>query len=175
MNILKKISDRDRRLLFPAVIITAFLSLLLFVDFPLYKNGVEMERKSLAEEKRLKSIISMGQEYISARDEVEDIKERAFKGEGSALAGLDSVVSRAALKTRLSSLKPATSPVTDEMKRIKAELSFVKVSLIEASRLVEAIESDGHPITVERISIKATYEDPSLYNATLIVNTVEKD
>ena len=40
MNILKNISDRDRRLLFPAFIITAFLSLLLFVDFPLYKNGV---------------------------------------------------------------------------------------------------------------------------------------
>lgn len=175
MMLLKNISDRDRRLLFPAFIITAFLSFLLFVDMPLYKNGVEMEGKSLTEEKRLKSIISMGQEYISARNEVEDIKERAFKGEGSALAGLDSIVSRAGLKKKLSSLKPTTSPVTDEMKRIKAELSFDKISFLEVSRLVAAIESDGHPITVERISTKATYEDPSLYNATLIVNTVEKD
>lgn len=175
MNFLKNMSDRDRRLLFPAFIITAFLSLLLFVDFPLYKNGVEMESKSLAEEKRLKSIISMGQEYISARNDVEDIKERAFNGEGSSLSGLDSIVSRAGLKKRLSSLKPTTSPVTDEMKRIKAELSFDKVSFIEISRLVEAVESDGHPIKVERISTKATYEDPSMYNATLIVNTVEKD
>ncbi len=175
MNILKNISDRDRRLLFPAFIITAFLSILLFVDLPLYKKGVEMGSKSLAEEKRLKSIISMGQEYISARDEVEDIKGRAFNGEGSALAGLDSIVSKAGLKKKLSSLKPTTSPVTDEMKRIKAELSFDKISIIEASRLVSAIESDGHSVTVERISTKATYEDPSLYNAALVVNTVERD
>lgn len=175
MELLKNLSDRERRMLVPAAVVAAFLSLLLFADYPLYKKGKELEKKAADEGNRLKSIISMGQEYVSVRNEVEDIKEKAFKGEGSSLAGLDSIVTRSGLKKRLSSLKPTTSPVTDGMKKIKAELSLDKVSLPEISRMLAAIESDGHPVPVERISVKATYEDPSLYNATLVVNTVEKD
>ena len=175
MNIFKNLSDRERRLTVPAIIIAASVSLLMLVDLPLHRKGKELEKKAVEEEKRLKSIIYMGQEYISVKNEVDDIKERAFKGEGSALAGLDAVISRAGLKKRLSSLKPTTSPVTVEMKRIRAELSFDKVSLSELPKLLAAIESDGHPITVERISTKATYEDPSLFNTTLVVNTVERD
>jgi hypothetical protein len=175
MRLLKNMSERDRRLLVPTMIIAAFLSTLLFVDYPLYKKGKEFERKAGEEERRLRSIISMGQEYFSVKNEIDDIKDRAFTGEGSALSGIDGIVGRSGLKKKMSSLRPTTSPVADGLKRIKAELSFEKASLPEISRLVTAIESDMHPITIERVSIKATYEDPSSYNATLVVNTVGRE
>ena len=175
MNILKNISDRDRRFLFPALVIAGFVLVLLFVDVPLYRKGMEMEKKAGEEEKRLNSIISMGQEYLAVKDEVEDLRARAFTGDGASLAGIDSAVSRSGLKKRLSSLKPATTPAAEGMKRVRAELSLERVALDEVSRLLAAIEADGHPVAVERLSIKATYEDPSIFNVILVVNTVEKD
>lgn len=175
MNILKNLSDRERRFFVPAVVGAVFVSVFLFVDFPLYRNIVEFRKKTGEEEKRLKSLISMGQEYLSVRNHVDDIKERAFKGEGASLSGIDSTVNRAGLKKKLSSLKPTTTPVTDLIKRTKAELYFEKVSISEVSRLLTTIETDWHPVVVEKVSIKATYENPSLFNLTLLVNTVEKD
>lgn len=175
MGLLKNISDRDRRLLFPALIAVGFILVLLIVDIPLYKKGTEMGRKAGEEEKRLNSIISMGKDYLSIKDDVEDIKARAFTGDGAALSGIDSVVGRSGLKKRLSSLKPATTPTTEGMKRVRAELSFEKVALADVSRLMAAFEAEGRPIVVERLSIKATYEDPSLFNVLLVVNMVEKD
>lgn len=175
MNILKNLSDRERRLLVPAIVVTAFLSILLLVDIPLYKKGMDMRRKAVEEEKRLKSVISMGQEYLSKKNEVEDIRDRAFKGDGISLTGVDAVVSKAGLKKKLSSIKPTTTPVTDGMRMIKTDLYFEKVALNEIARLFAMMEADGHPLKVVNASLKATYENPSLFNATLIVNTVEKD
>src|SRR4030067_82918 len=120
MNILKNLSDREKRFFLPAVVGTVFVSVFLFVDFPLYRNIEEFKKK-------------------------------------------------------LSSLKPTTTPVTDLLKRTKVELYFEKVSISEASRLLTTIETDWHPVVVEKVSIKATYENPSLFNLTLLVNTAEKN
>lgn len=175
MNILKNLSDRERRMVVPLSIAAALFSVLLFVDLPLYKSSKELEKKATEEEKRLNSIIATGLEYIRIKNEVDDVNERAFKGEGASLAGLDALVTKAGLKKKLSSIKPASSPVTENIKRIKADLTFEKVSLSEISRLLTAMELDTHPVTVERIFTKATYEDPSLFNASIVVNMVERD
>lgn len=175
MELFKNISDRERRILLPAAVGAAILAIILIVDLPLYKAGAETARKAREEGNRLNSIISMGKEYVSIKYELEEIKERTFRGEGASLAGLDSLVNRVGLKKKLLSLKPTTTPVSEGMKKIKAELSLEKTALPELSRLLTAIESDGHSIIVERISVKATYDDPSMFNATLVLNTVEKD
>lgn len=175
MGLLKNISDRERRSLLPAILAAGFILVMLIVDIPLYKKGTEMGRKAGEEEKRLNSIMSMGKDYLSIKDDVEDIKVRAFTGDGAALSGIDSVVGRSGLKKRLSSLKPATTPAAEGMRRVRAELSLEKVALVDVSRLMAAIESEGHPISIERLSIKATYEDPSLFNVILVVNTVERE
>lgn len=175
MRLFKNIPDRDRRLLFPVLVVLGFLSILLFVDIPLYKRGMELDRKAGEEEKRLKAIISMGEEYLSLRDEVEYIRERAFSGGGASISEIDSVVSRSGFKKRLSSLKPATTPAALGLRRVRAELSFDRVALDDISKLMAVIGSGGRPAAVERLSIKAAYEDPSLFNAILVVNTVEKD
>lgn len=175
MGLLKNISDRERRLLFRILIAAGFVLVLLFVDFPLYKKGVEIGRKAGEAEKRLASIIAMGQEYLSIKDEVEDIKARAFTGDGAALSGIDFVISRSGLKKRLSLLKPSTTPAAEGMKRVRAELSIEKVALADVLRLMAAFEAEERPIAIERLSIKATYEDPSLFNVLLVVNAVEKE
>lgn len=169
------ISDKERRFVVPAVIAAVFIAVILFVDVPLYRYGVELQRKTVEEEKRLKSLISMGREYLSVKDQVDDFRERAFKGEGASLSGIDSALNRAGLKKKLSSLKPATTQAADGIKRTKAELYFEKISISEISKLLATIETDRHPIVVEKVSLKVTYENPSLFNLTLLVNTVEKD
>lgn len=175
MELLKNISDRERRILIPAAVVAAFIAILLLLDLPLYRKGAETSLKAGEEGKRLDSIITMGKEYISVKYEIDDIKDTAFVGEGASLTGLDSLVKRSGLKKNLSSLKPASTPVSDGLKKIRTELALEKIALADLSRILSAIGSDGHPIAVERISVKANYDDPSVFNATIVLNTVEKD
>jgi len=175
MGYLKNISDKDRRVLIPAAVVTAFAAILLFVDLPLYRTGIEKGQKALEEEKRLNSIIKMGKEHISIKYEIDDIKDTAFIGEGSSLSGLDSLIKGSGLKKKLITLKPTSTLVSEGLKKIKMELTLEKMALADLFRILTAIESDGHPIEVERISIKAAYDDPSMFNSTLVLNTVEKD
>ena len=168
-------SERERRLFGGGLVLAAFISTLLFVDVPLYRSGRDMERKAAAEQSRLKSIIAMGQEYLSVKDEVDEIRGKAFNGAGTSLSGIDAIVGKSGLKKKMASLKPTTTPVAEGIKAIKAEVAFERISLSDLSRLIAAMEADGHPMAIERISIKATYEDPSAFQATLIVNTVERE
>lgn len=168
-------SERERRLLGGGLMLAAFIATLLFVDVPLYRSGRDMERRAAAEESRLKSIIAMGQEYLSVKGEVDAIRGKAFNGARTSLSGIDAIVSKSGLKKKMASLKPTTNPVADGIKAIKAEVAFERISLSDLSRLIATMESDEHPMAIQRISIKATYEDPSTFHVTLIVNTVERE
>lgn len=174
MKLFKELTDRQRSFLFPVTIAAVFVSIFIFVDIPLYNKSRNLEKKIGEEERRLDLIISMGQEYLLIKDEIDDIKERAFRGEGASLSGVDSIVFRSGLKKKLSSLRPTTSPITDGTNKIKFELSLEKVTLSDISHLLSAVESDGHSINIDRVSIKTTYDDPALFNTTVVVNALEK-
>ena len=121
-------SERERRLLGGGLVLAAFISTLLFVDVPLYRSGRDMERKAAAEQSRLKSIIAMGQEYLSVKDEVDEIRGKAFNGAGTSLSGIDAIVGKSGLKKKMASLKPTTNPVAEGIKAIKAEVAFERIS-----------------------------------------------
>ena len=174
-RVLERLSERERRLALVAGTVAAFVSILLFVDVPLYGGGQQMEKRSGEEQQRLKSIVAMAEEYRLVRDELESIRRRAFNGAGSALSGIEAVVGRSGLTKKMASVKPTTNPIGDAIKAVKAEIAFERISLSDLSRLVAAMESDGHPMAIEKIVLKASYEDSAAFNATLILNTVERE
>jgi len=149
------------------------VAILLFVDWPLYTGARQLERGAGEERQRLASIVSMAREYVSVKTDMDDVRGTAFNP-GTSLAGLDAIVVRTGLKKKLASVKNTTKAVAEGIKTVKVEMSFEKIPLGAVSSLIAAMESDGHPVAIERIAIKATYEDPSFFNATLIVNTVER-
>lgn len=174
MKLLRTLYERERQpLIIFIIIIAAFVLAAIFVDVPLYRKWAEVKKRTIEEDKRLKSVISIGQEYISVRNEVEDIMDQAFKGDGSALAGIDAVVTRAGLKKRLSSIKPAIIPVTDGINRVRVELIMEKISLSDVSSFLEAVETYRHVVNIEKLSLKATYENHALFNVTIVANYVE--
>ena len=173
--LLRSLSERERRLLVGIALGVGVMSMLLLVDVPLYTSGRQLEKRSAEEQQRLTSIVSMSREYLSVKAELDEIRATAFSGGGASLSGLDVLVGKSGLKRKLASVKASTKPVTEGIKAVKAELSLERISLAELSRLIWVMESDGHPIAVERISVKATYDDPAAFTATLIVNTVERE
>ena len=174
-TLFRSASERERRLLAGIAIGVAVLSILLFVDVPLYRNGRQLAKRSAEERQRLTSIVAMSREYLAVKAELDDIRATAFNGGGASLSGIDALVGRSGLKRKMASVKATPKPIAEGIKAVKAEMSFERISLADLSALIAVLESDGHPLAVERISIKATYEDPAAFNATLIVNTVERE
>lgn len=172
MKLLRTLIERQPIIIFVIIMAVSVLAAI-FVDIPLYRKWAEVKKRGIEEDKRLKSIISIGREYISVRNEIEDIMEQAFKGDGSTLAGIDAVVARAGLKKRLSSIKPVITPVTDRIDRVKAELFMEQLALSDVSDFLKAVEADGHAVNIEKLSLKATYENYALFNVTIVVNYVE--
>ena len=175
MALFRSLTERDRRLLVGGAYLAAVISIVLFVDVPLYSRGRQLEKTSADERQRLASVMSLGRDYLSVKAELDGIRTTAFSGSGAALSGIDAVVVRAGLKKKMASVKATTRPIADGVKAVKAEMSFERISLADLSGLIGALETDGHPIAAERILVKATYEDPAAFNATLIANTVERE
>jgi hypothetical protein len=175
MQLFQHLPERERRLVVAAVVIVALISVVLLVEVPLYSNVRQMERRSGEEEKRLQSIIGIAKEYLSVRDEVEEIRRRAFNGSGGSVSGIESIVVQSGLKRKMVSVRPTRSAVGEGISAIRAEVLLERISLSDVSRLVAVMESDSHPMAIEKIVIKATYEDAAAFNATLIVNTVERE
>jgi hypothetical protein len=175
MALLRSLTERDRRLLGVGAYVAVVISIVLFVDVPLYSRGRQLEKTSAEERQRLASVMSLGRDYLSVKTDLDGIRTTAFSGSGASLSGLDAIVVKAGLKKKMASVKATTKPIADGVKAIKAEMSFERISLADLSGLIGALEADGHPIAVERILIKATYEDPAAFNATLIANTVERE
>lgn len=156
------------------VIITAvFVLAVILVAIPLYGKWTEVKKRGIEENKRLKSVISMGQEYISVKNEIEDIMDKAFKGDGTTLAGIDAVVTTAGLKKKLSSMKPTTIPVTNRVDRVKVELLMEQIPLADVVSLLKTVEADGHAVNIEKLSLKATYENYALFNVAITINYLE--
>lgn len=172
-KLLRTLHESVRKPLILFVIITAFVSIALFADIFLYRKWVEVNRRAIEEKSRLRSIITTGMEYIVVKNEVEDIVEYAFKGNGTAMSEIDAIVTRAGLKKNLSSLKPITTAVTDRIDKIKAELLMEKISIFEVSVFLDFVEANAHAIGIEKLSLKSTYETPALYNVSIVLNYVE--
>lgn len=175
MELFQRLSVSERRLLVTAVLSSAFIMIVLLVDVPLYSAGRQMESRSREERTRLESIVSMAKEYRSLTDQLDGMRARAFNGGGAFLSGIDAAVGKSGLTKKMVSVKPTTHPVSEGIKGIKAEVYFEGISLSDVPRLIAAMESDGHPMAIERILLKATYEDPAAFNTTLFVNTVERE
>lgn len=173
-TVFRRLSERDRRVLLGALGVVIVVAILLFVDRPLYTGARRLEGRAAEERQRLASIVSMGREYVAVKADMDDIRGTAFNP-GASLAGLDAIVVRSGLKKKMASVKNRTMPVADGIKAVRAEMAFEKIPLGAVSGLIAAIESDAHPMAIERVALKATYEDPSVFNATLIVNTVERE
>lgn len=169
------LSDRDRRLLIGAGLVAVLAAIVFFVDVPLYTGGRRLAASVAEERQRLATIASMAREYVTVTAEVDDIRATAFSGGGASLSGLDGVVARSGLKKKMTSVKTTTRPIAEGLKAIKAEVSLERVSLPDLSGLIAALESDGHAIAIERVSVKAAYDDPAAFHVTLIVNTVERE
>lgn len=169
------LSDRDRRLLIGAGLVAVVAAILLLVDVPLYTGGRRLAASVAEERQRLATIASMGREYVAVKAEVDDIRATAYSGGGASLSGLDGIVTRLGLKKKLASMKATTRPMAEGLKAVKAELSLERVSLPDVSTLIAALESDGHAIAIERVALKAAYDDPAAFTLTLIVNTVERE
>ena len=173
--LLRNVSERERRRLVGVTAVLVVLAILLFVDLPLYNRGTQLGKRAAEEQQRLTSIVSMSREYLSVKAELDETRGTAFNSGGASLAGIDVIVGKSGLKKKLASVKATTKPVAEGIKAVKAEMSLERISLGDLSRLIAFMESGGHPIAIERISVKATHDDPAAFNATLIVNTVERE
>jgi hypothetical protein len=170
----RPMSETERRLLGVVLVVATFASVVLFVDVPLYNESKRLEGRSAEERRSLSSVVALSDEYRFVRAELDETRGAAFTS-GTSLAGLDAAVGRGGLKKKMASVKSTTRPVAEGLKGIRAELAFDGISLGDLAGVLAALEADGHPVSIERVSIKATYEDPAAFNATLIVNTVERE
>ena len=171
---LRRLPEHDRRALCVVGGALLVLAIVLFLDRPLYSSARQLEHRSAEERQRLSAIVSMSRDYLIAKADMDDVRSTAFTT-GSALGGLDAIVVRSGLKKKMSGVKNTTNPVADGIKAVRAELMFDKIPLTAVSGLIAMIESDAHPIGIERVALKASYEDPVLFSATVIVHTVERE
>ncbi|MEW6409942.1 MAG: hypothetical protein AB1488_07500 [Nitrospirota bacterium] len=164
----EKLKDKKETL----IVIGGYSLIILFVFIiflPIYKKWKEFDRKALMEEQKVQSLISMGKEYLRISGETLKIKREAFSaGDLSAVT----VVQRLTPKGRLSAIKSNRHTFSPDLQIVNMEVKLERLSLSGIGELITTLRQKA--IYLKRITLKARYDNPRLYDAIAVFSALEK-
>ncbi len=121
-----------------------------------------------------RDVVEMGRlrdRYLQLRAE-RDVVRRKLAGGGtdfSLFSHLEGVTRDTLSRERVAAMNPSTRTISEELQEEDVEMRLSGVSLREAVALLYRIEKTDLPLLVSRIQMKKRFDQPFVYDATLVV------
>jgi general secretion pathway protein M len=158
---------RDKRVLFvPA----AFAAILIAAAFAL--NALSSERKEIEKlRKQHAEMLDAKDEYLSLRQVVQAREARKnLSNVQGIVQALDEVFVPVGLKDRLKTIKSTGRRETSDGYEEEADVSMEKLSMNEMVNIFFRIENAPMVLTVKKVTIKKSFENPELMNISMLVS-----
>jgi hypothetical protein len=128
------------------------------------------------ESKRIRGLRSAEAKLLTLRDEIAPIDQRLNlleaklrNSRGDVIEAVDSALESVGLKDKMKSLKLVTASDMAEAEE-RAELLMEKVTLNETVNLFYTLETSPSPIITRRVTLKQSFEKPTLLNLSVTLS-----
>jgi general secretion pathway protein M len=158
---------RDKRVLF---VLAAFAAILIAAAFAL--NALSSERKEIEKlRKQHAEMLDAKDEYLSLRQVVQAREARKnLSNVQGIVQALDEVFVPVGLKDRLKTIKSTGRRETSDGYEEEADVSMEKLSMNEMVNIFFRIENAPMVLTVKKVTIKKSFENPELMNISMLVS-----
>ena len=164
--LLARLSPREQRFVYAAgIMLGVVLVYLLGID-PLWRRQGDLQARVAAKERELQEIVTLRQEYLEAKAEVERARSAAGP-DFSPVAFLEELTTNIVGQEKVLAITPVTQEHKSDMTLETIELKLSGVSLRELVDLLYKIDTTGVMLHPTRVSIKKRYKDPYTFDVLL--------
>jgi hypothetical protein len=167
---LERLSPRERVLVGGAAAVTVLL-LLWLVATMVGDRRQTLQAQITSSERDLKEMVSLRDRYLRLRTERDAVQRRLASGgtDFSLFSHLEGVSREALAPDRVAAMNPSTRTVSDELQEEDVEMRLSGVSLRDMVGLLYRVEKSDTPLLVSRLQMKKRYDQPYVFDATLVV------
>lgn len=169
------LSQREKRVLASAAVVIVLLVAYLVVESTLTRYAA-LADKIEVEKQELIKIAHLRQQYLQTQQQLSQIQAQLDRMESgfSVLSFIEDLANKQQIRENIGSVKPNKVPLGESYEERKVEVELDAITLPKLVDFVYKIENAGHLLKVERMRIKARYDNPDLLNVTLQVTTIAK-
>lgn len=139
--------------------------------------GVLAERRTMLQaqiagsERDVAEMARLRDRYLQLRAERDVVRRKLERGgaDFSLFSHLEGVTRDTLSRDRIAAMNPSTRTVAEDLQEEDVEMRLSGVSLREVTTLLYAVEKTDLPLLVSRIQMKKRFDQPFVYDATLVV------
>jgi len=167
---LERLAPRERLMLGGAAGVTLVLVLWL-VAGSLGERHQLLAAQIAASERDLADMATLRDRYLRLRAERDAVQQRLAAGgvDFSLFSHLESVSREALSPDRVAAMNPSTRSLADDLQEEDVEMRLSAVSLRDVVALLYRVEKTDLPLLVSRLQMKKRFDQPYVFDATLVV------
>jgi general secretion pathway protein M len=162
---------KDKRIVYGLSVLGVFAVAVLLLF-----NLLSSERKKLIllKEQR-KEMMILSNEFMSLRQRLQAVEgKKDISNVQGIIQAVDEIFSSLGLRDKVKTVKPAGKKETKDGFEEEADVFIEKVSMNQMLNIFHRIENAPIILTVERATIKKSFENPELLNVTLVLSFLKK-
>jgi hypothetical protein len=162
---------KDKRIVYGLSVLGVFAVAVLLLF-----NLLSSERKELIllKEQR-KEMMILSNEFMSLRQRLQAVEgKKDISNVQGIIQAVDEIFSSLGLRDKVKTVKPAGKKETKDGFEEEADVFIEKVSMNQMLNIFHRIENAPIILTVERATIKKSFENPELLNVTLVLSFLKK-
>ncbi len=168
--LIERLSPRERVLLAVGAA-AGVLVLIWVVAGALADRRAALVAQIAAGERDLAEMGRLRDRYLQLRGERDVVRRKLERGgaDFSLFAHLEGVTRDVLSRERIAAMNPSTRSVAEDLQEEDVEMRLSGVSLRELVALLYRVEKTDLPILVSRLQMKKRFDQPFVYDATLVV------
>jgi len=168
--LIERLSPRERVLLATGAA-AGVLVLVWVVAGALAERRAALVAQIAASERDVTEIGRLRDRYLQLRSDRDAVRRKLDRGgaDFSLFAHLEGVARDVLARDRIAAMNPSTRNVAEDLQEEDVEMRLAGVSLRELVALLYRVEKSDLPILVSRLQMKKRFDQPLVYDATLVV------
>ncbi len=137
----------------------------------LSEQRAALQAQIAASERDLAEMGRLRDRYLQLRAERDGVRRKLDRGgaDFSLFAHLEGVTRDVLSRERVAAMNPSTRTVGEDLQEDDVEMRLSGVSLREVVALLYRVEKTDLPLLVSRLQMKKRFDQPFVYDATLVV------
>ena len=172
----KRLGKREQVVLTAGAILALIIILVQFVLLPYADARSKLNQSLRVNEKMLKEMVALGAEYQGLQKGMEAIRKgMASRAPGFTLfSHLEKKAAKAGIRSNIKHMQPARGQISGPYEESSVEIKLEKITLKQLVNFLSEVESPQDLVSVKRLSVKKSPENPQYLSAVVQVATYEK-
>lgn len=168
--LLERLSPRERVLLGAGAAIGVVVLVWVLAGVLAEQRGA-LHAQIAASERDVAEMARLRDRYLQLQAERDVVRRKLERGgaDFSLFSHLEGVTRDVLSRERVAAMNPSTRTVSEELQEEDVEMRLSGVSLRETVALLYRVEKRDLPLLVSRIQMKKRFDQPFVYDATLVV------